>query len=74
MRDELKVPLGLDRGLRARGVDPDVVSGPEFVLGLLELFGYKVTSQGEPDVYMATKANVNTFIRTRTTAPASTPS
>lgn len=64
LRDELKVPLGLDRGLRARGVDPDVLSGPEFILALLELFGYHVVSQGEPDVYMATKGGVQTFIRT----------
>ena len=64
LRDELKVPLGLDRGLRARGVDPDVLSGPEFILALLELFGYQVVSQGEPDVYMATKGGLRTFIRT----------
>ena len=73
LRDELKVPLGLDRGLRARGVDPDVVSGPEFVLGLLELFGYKVTPQGEPDVYMATKDGINTFIRTENYRPGEHP-
>ncbi len=66
LREELKVPLGLDRGLRARGVDPDAISGPEFILGLLELFGYRVTSQGEPGVYMASKGNVDTFIRTET--------
>ena len=73
LRDELKVPLGLDRGLRARGVDPDVVSGPEFVLGLLELFGYKVAAQGEPDVYMASKANISTFIRTENYRPGEHP-
>ncbi|HEY4606512.1 MAG TPA: hypothetical protein VIH55_02600 [Acidimicrobiia bacterium] len=64
IREQLKVPMGLDRGLRARGVDPDAVSGPEFILGLLELFGYKVVSQGEPGVYMASKDKVDTFIRT----------
>ena len=73
LRDELKVPLGLDRGLRARGVDPDVVSGPEFVLGLLELFGYKVTAQGEPDVHMATKDGISTFIRTENYRPGDHP-
>ena len=62
--DELRVPLGLDRGLRARGLDPDVLSGPEFILALLELFGYKVAGQGEPGLYMATKGNLGTFIRT----------
>ncbi len=73
LRDELRVPLGLDRGLRARGVDPDIVSGPEFVLGLLELFGYKVAAQGEPNVYMATKASINTFIRTENYRPGEHP-
>jgi hypothetical protein len=71
--DDLRVPLGLDRGLRARGVDPEAVSGPEFVLGLLELFGYKVVAQGEPDVFMATKDNINTFIRTEIYGPGQHP-
>jgi len=73
LRDELKVPMGLDRGLRARGVDPDSISGPDFILALLELFGYKVVSQGEPGVYMATKANVDTFIRTDIHGPGQHP-
>lgn len=64
LRQELKVPLGIDRGLRARGIDPDSVSGPDFLLSLLELFGYKVTPQGEPGVYLASKEGVHTFIRT----------
>jgi hypothetical protein len=70
---ELRVPMGLDRGLRARGVDPDSTSGPEFILALLELFGYKLVSQGEPDVYMAIKGNVNTFIRTDIYSPGQHP-
>ena len=70
---ELKVPMGLDRGLRARGVDPDSISGPEFILALLELFGYKLTSQGEPDVYMARKGTVDTFIRTDIYRPGQHP-
>lgn len=73
LREEIKVPLGLDRGLRARGVDPDAVSGPEFILGLLELFGYHVVSQDEPDVYMATKDNLRTFIRTDSYDPGEYP-
>jgi hypothetical protein len=73
LRDDLRVPLGLDRGLRARGVDPDIVSGPEFVLGLLELFGYKVAAQGEPDVHMATKDGISTFIRTENYRPGDHP-
>lgn len=70
---ELKVPMGLDRGLRARGVDPDSISGPEFILALLELFGYKLTSQGEPDVYLARKGTVDTFIRTDIYRPGQHP-
>jgi hypothetical protein len=62
--DDLKVPQGLDRGLRARGVDPAAVTGPELILALLEMFGYVVKPLGEPGVYMASKANVDTFIRT----------
>lgn len=70
---ELKVPMGLDRGLRARGVDPDSISGPEFILALLELFGYKLISQGEPDVYTARKGAVDTFIRTDIYRPGQHP-
>ncbi len=70
---DLRVPQGLDRGLRARGVDPDAVTGPEFILALLEMFGYKVTPQGEPDVYLATKDNLRTFIRTDSFDPGEHP-
>jgi hypothetical protein len=70
---ELKVPQGLDRGLRARGVDPDAVTGPEFILALLEMFGYQVSAQGEPDVYLATKENIRTFIRTDSFDPGEHP-
>jgi hypothetical protein len=73
LRKELRVPMGLDRGLRARGVDPDAISGPEFLLALLELFGYKVVSQGEPGVYTARKGNVDTFIRTEIHGPGEHP-
>jgi hypothetical protein len=73
IRDEVRVPMGLDRGLRARGVDPDVISGPEFILALLELFGYKVVSQGEPGVYTATKGTIDTFIRTEIYRPGEHP-
>jgi hypothetical protein len=70
---DLRVPQGLDRGLRARGVDPDAVTGPEFILALLEMFGYQVAAQGEPDVYLATKANLRTFIRTDSFDPGEHP-
>jgi hypothetical protein len=70
---DLRVPQGLDRGLRARGVDPDAVTGPEFILALLEMFGYSVSPQGEPDVYLATKDNLRTFIRTDSFDPGEHP-
>jgi hypothetical protein len=70
---DLRVPKGLDRGLRARGVDPAAVTGPELMLALLEMFGYQVTPLGEPDVYMATKDNVRTFIRTDSYDPGEHP-
>lgn len=64
LREEIRVPKGLERGMRAKGVDPESLSGPEFVLAILELFDYKVVSAGEPDTYMATKGTIQTFIRT----------
>jgi hypothetical protein len=73
LRDELKVPAGIDRGLRARGIDPATISGPAFLLALLEMFGYRVVPQGEPDVYLASKANVDTFIRTDEYRPGDYP-
>ncbi|MGH8913519.1 MAG: hypothetical protein ACRDZM_03290, partial [Acidimicrobiia bacterium] len=73
LRDELKVPIGLDRGLRARGLDPDTMTGPEFILSLLEMFGYTVKRQDEPGLYMASKANVSTFIRAVSHVPGEHP-
>jgi hypothetical protein len=66
VQSDLKIPVGMSRGLRARGVDPDSVSGPGLLLSLLELFGYRLIPQGEPDVYMASRDNAHTFIRTLT--------
>ena len=63
VRDELKIPLGLERGLRTRGVDPDAATGPDLIVALLEMFGYDVTGQGDGDTYMAIKDNLKTFIR-----------
>ena len=62
--DELKIPNGLDRGLRANGVDPDTLDGPELVLALLRLFGYGVTEQTYPGSYMAIKDGLSTYILT----------
>jgi hypothetical protein len=64
LRDELKLPKGLDRGLRAIGTDPDELGGPGFVLALLRMFGYAVTEQSHEDSFMATKGGVSTYILT----------
>jgi hypothetical protein len=64
LRDDLKIPKGLDRGLRALGTDPDSLDGPEFVIALLRMFGYGVTEQAYPGTYMAIKDGVSTYIAT----------
>jgi len=63
-RDELQVPDGLIRGLRARGVDPDAIDGPAFVVALLEMFDYKLKALAEPGTYTATKDGAQIYIRT----------
>jgi hypothetical protein len=60
--DELKLPEGLQRGLRAVGVDPDNVDAPDLILALLRMFGYSVTEQAEPSSYMAIKDGLSTYI------------
>lgn len=69
---ELKIPLGLERGLRTRGVDPTTASGPELILALLEMFGYEVSPQID-GTFMAIKDNLKTFIRAETHVPDSYP-
>lgn len=64
LRADLKIPKGLDRGLRALGTDPDRLDGPEFVIALLRMFGYGVTEQAHPGSYMAVKDGVSTYIAT----------
>lgn len=63
-RDELEVPEGLIRGMRARGIDPAAIDGPAFILAMLEMFDYKLKPLPEPDAYMATKDGAQFFIRT----------
>jgi hypothetical protein len=70
---ELRIPRGLDRGLRARGVDPAAASTSELLLALLEMFGYKLVPQGEPNVFIASKDNLHTFIKTLTHRPGEHP-
>jgi hypothetical protein len=64
IRDEVRIPVGLERGLRATGVDPDELEATEFMLGLLRIFGYAVTDLPQPASYLATKDGRTTFIRT----------
>lgn len=62
--DELRIPKGLDRGLRALGTDPADLGGPDFVIALLRMFGYGVTEQAYDGSYMATKDGTSTYIET----------
>lgn len=62
--EELKIPLGLQRGLRTNGVDPEKVDGPDLVLALLKLFGYKVSEQAYEGSYMALKDGLATYLVT----------
>lgn len=64
LRDDLKIPKGLDRGLRALGTDPATLNGPEFVIALLRMFGYRVTEQAYPGTYIAIKDGVSTYVAT----------
>jgi len=73
IRAELRLPAGLERGLRATGVDPDELEATEFVLSLLRIFGYSVTDMPIPDSYRATKDGLTTFIRTDTYKPGDHP-
>jgi hypothetical protein len=66
LTEELKIPKGLDRGLRALGTNPDELGGPEFIIALLRMFGYGVTEQAYPGSYMAIKDGVSTYIATDT--------
>jgi len=69
---ELRIPLGLERGLRARGVDPTKASGPELILALLEMFGYVVNPEID-GTFIAIKDNLRTFIRAEPHLPGSYP-
>ncbi len=59
---ELKIPKGLERGLRATGVDINEAAGQDIILGLLRLFGYSVAATPEPNVYMAGKGGESTLV------------
>jgi hypothetical protein len=63
---ELKIPDGLNRGMRALGTDPAQLSAPDLVLTLLRMFGYGVTEQAYAGSFMAVKGGVSTYIETDT--------
>ena len=69
---ELRIPMGLERGLRTRGIDPTTASGPELILALLEMFGYEVNPQVD-GTFVAIKDNLRTFIRAEPHLPGSYP-
>lgn len=70
---ELRLPKGVERGLRALGMNPATVDGSELVLGLLRMFGYTVTEQAFPGSYLAVKDGVSTFVLTDTHEPGEAP-
>lgn len=59
----LSIPAGLERGLRATGVDPATADAGELILGLLRMFGYVVAEHAFPGSYVATKDGRTTYIQ-----------
>jgi hypothetical protein len=59
---DLRIPKGLDRGMRALGVNPDLASGSDLILTLLKMFGYRVTEQAFPGSYLALKDGTSTYV------------
>lgn len=60
--EELKIPKGLERGLRATGVDIQNASGADIILGLLKLFGYNLEPSNDAGVYTAVKDGETTLV------------
>ncbi len=73
LREELRIPKGLERGLRATGVNPEDMTGPEFVLSLLRMFGYSVTEQAQENSYIAVKDGQSVYILTEAHGPGGHP-
>ncbi len=70
---ELKIPKGLERGLRAAGVDIGTATGPEIVVGLMKLFGYLIEASPEPGVFNAVKDGETTLVVTEGYQPGEHP-
>lgn len=54
--EELKIPQGLSRGLRATGVDIQDANGADIILGLLQLFGYNLDTSSGGNTFTAQKS------------------
>ncbi len=59
---ELKIPKGLERGLRAAGIDIANAGGPEIVLGIMRLFGYSIDTSAGGGTYNAIKGGETTMV------------
>ena len=73
LQEEITLPKGLERGLRATGVDPAQLSGPELAVSLLKLFGYSISDHAVPGSYMALKDGISTYIATDPYVPGEHP-
>jgi len=60
--EELRIPHGLQRGLRATGVDVNTASGAEIIVGLLQLFGYTLDTSSGTGSYTAQKGGETTLV------------
>lgn len=60
--EELRIPKGLERGLRATGVDVQTASGAEIIVGLLQLFGYNLDTSSGSGSYTANKGGESTLV------------
>ena len=69
---ELRIPLGLERGLRTRGVDPTTASGPRVDPGSPRDVRIRGRTPGRWDL-LAIKDNLKTFIRAEPHIPGSYP-
>lgn len=59
---ELRIPKGLQRGLRATGVDVETASGADIIVGLLQLFGYSLDTSSGTGSYTAHKGGETTLV------------
>ena len=70
---ELRLPRAIDLGLRAQGVDPEVMQSGELIRAMLTMFGYRISEGVSADTYIAEKGGVRTFVREVTHEPGTYP-